>query len=421
MNCLIFEPDVTGHRLQHVRHLAGALLAIGCRVSVVMQTNALTRPEYKVHLGELEPYIEPRPTLAEYRPRESLIAARWRRVKELLGTIAASRPDWVYVPYADGITQAATLESLLLGGGPFQRVPIEAQIMRGKYGYPMTSMIEGFNASANRWLTRRSPWRVTHVLDPFILRALEPLPCADAFRLIPEPVEPLPAIDRVAARTALGVPTSGRYLAFVGGADPRKGIDLLLAAFTRARLAADDRLLFVGKMAPASRALVDERYDLLLRQRRIVVLDRYVTDHELDCGFLAADVVAVTHPRQIGSSGTLVRAAAAGRPVLASDFGWVAWATDVLGLGATVNVSDAAAYARAIERAFASCSDYRPTAAAERFCRYHTIANQKSHWVATIGRDRGLSLGALGERTDWGWVMEAVDPARRIRVCSTTV
>jgi glycosyltransferase involved in cell wall biosynthesis len=412
MNCLIFEPDVTGHHLQHVRHLAEALLAIGCRVRVEMQTDALSHAEYKVHLAALEPHIELILTL--HTPRANLLSARRAVIRQLLESLALRRPDWVYIPYADGLTQVAAIEGRLHGNGPFQRVPIEAQIMRGRYGYPNRSLIDALNASANRWLTRRNPWRVTHVLDPFALRALEPLPSADAFRLIPEPVEPLPAIDRVAARTALGVPTDGRYLAFVGVLHLGKGIDLLLGAFARAKLAADDRLLFVGKAAPATRKFFDEQYDALLRQGRVVIVDRYATDHELHCGFLAADIVAVVHPRQIGSSGTLVRAAAAGRPVLASDFGWIAWATRAFGLGATINVSDVERYAVAIERAFESCGEYRPSAAAEQFTRYHTIANQKAHWAATIAAERGIAIDTLGDRVEWHSVMAAVDPDKRI-------
>jgi len=36
-HCLVFEPDVSGHRLQHVRHLTDALLEIGCSVTLALQ------------------------------------------------------------------------------------------------------------------------------------------------------------------------------------------------------------------------------------------------------------------------------------------------------------------------------------------------------------------------------------------------
>jgi glycosyltransferase involved in cell wall biosynthesis len=406
-HCLIYEPDVTGHRLQHVRHLTEALLEIGCSVTLALQADCLAHTEYEVHLRALEPRFR---LFARLDPRHGLsFATRRGRIGELIATISAIEPDWVYVPYADGFTQIAAMESLLHGSGIFHRMPIEAQIMRGKYGYPQRSPVDALSSAANRWLTRRSPWRVTHVLDPFALRGLEPLPNEHAFRLIPEPVEPLPPIDRREARAIIGVPDDGRYLAFVGGVDPRKGIDFLVAAFARAKLAPNDRLLFVGRVAKPVREWLYQEHDLLLRQGRIVMVDRYVSDHELDCGFLAGDVIAVTHPRQVGSSGTLVRAAAAKRPVLASDFGWVDWVTRAFHLGNSVNVADIDRYAAAITAALESSSNHHVCDAAERFTKFHTIANQKAHWVAEIGAERGLSLGTLSNRVEWQWVLDAID------------
>src|SRR5688572_15924260 len=170
VRCLVFEPDATGHRLQHVRHLTDALLAIGCRVSWALQTNARERPEYKVHLKSIESHVESYLRL-DPRQRQDLHTPR-RRVRELIEPIADLRPDWVYVPYADRVTQAAAVQSLVQGGGLLTRTPIEAQLMRGKYGYPLRSPRERASAAAIRWLTLRNPWRVTHLLDPWILRGL---------------------------------------------------------------------------------------------------------------------------------------------------------------------------------------------------------------------------------------------------------
>ena len=84
------------------------------------------------------------------------------------------------------------------------------------------------------------------MLDPFAFRSLNP-PAGSQFRLIPEPVEALPNVNRCEARAAIGIPSEGRYLAFVGGLSSGKGVELLLEAFARAKVADSDRLLFVGK------------------------------------------------------------------------------------------------------------------------------------------------------------------------------
>ncbi len=382
-------------------------MSIGCRVSWALQTNARERPEYNVHLNSLEPRVELHLRL-EPRQHQDLQTPR-RRVRELTETISDSRPDWVYVPYADRITQAAAIESLLQGGGRLARTPIEAQLMRGKYGYPLRSPRERISAAAIRWLTLRNPWRVTHLLDPWILRGLGDSAPAGRFRLIPEPVEERTAIDRDEARRRLDIPVGGRYVAMVGTLEPRKGIEELLAVFERLPLNSDDRVLLVGRATSPIRELLQTRYDQLIRQQRIVVVDRYVSDEELGAAFFAADVVAVTHPRQIGSSGTLVRAAAAERYLLTSDFGWVGWVTKLFQLGSAVEVVDADALTAALATSLERSAHYQRSEAARRFCQYHTVPNQEAHWVQEIGKELQLPLGTLANRLDWEWVLAATD------------
>jgi hypothetical protein len=138
--------------------------------------------------------------------------------------------------------------------------------------------------------------------------------------------------------------------------------------------------------------------------KRVVLLDRYVSDEELGAAFFAADVIAVTHPRQIGSSGTLVRAAAAERYLLTSDFGWVGWVNQLFQLGTSVNVADTDALAAALKTAFDRSESFRRTEAANRFCRYHTVQNQQAHWLREIAEQLRLTVGSLANRLDWDWV-----------------
>jgi glycosyltransferase involved in cell wall biosynthesis len=403
--CLIYERDVTGHRLQHVRHLTEALLETGCDVVLALQSDAPERDEYKVHLGPLESHFQLRHDLNPVqRGGYSFVA---QRIDELLGAISREQPDWVYVPYADMMTQAAAVRSLLHGSRDFRATPIEGQVMRGRYAYPAGSLRAAVGSSASRWLTQRSPWRVTHLLDTWVYNNLQGTGSGTEFRLIPEPVEPLPQVDRLEARRLLGIPMDGRYVATTGLMEPRKGIDLLLAAFARAKVQQDDRLLLVGRMHQAIRDLISRDYQSLLSAGRIVIVDRYVSDFELGCGFMAGDVLVTPHPAQVGSSGTLVRTAAAQRPIIASNFGWVGWVTQKFELGAAVDVTDPIAFAAAIESALNSTTAWRRSEKAERFCRYHTVKNQKAHWLVSLSRNRNLALGDLANRIDWSWVTES--------------
>jgi glycosyltransferase involved in cell wall biosynthesis len=404
MHCLIFERNVEGHRLHHVRHLAESLLELGCDVTLGLQYDARERPEYQVHLKALEPHVrfQGGPQLTQ----TTLLSGR-RTVADLRDTIQSLRPDWVYITFSDYLSQSAALQRVFVGSSLFGGTPIEGHINRGTYAYPYPTLSHAVRSEVSRWLMLHNPWRVTHILDPWAYDALKDRPATTEFRLIPEPVEPLPVVSRDEARQTLGIPLDGRYVAIIGGLVPGKGIEELLSAFHQAKLEPDERVLLLGKMSQPIRQLIADRCNELVQQRRLVYVDRYVSDFELDCGFIAADIIAVTHRRLIGSSGTLVRAAAAGTPLLTCDYGWAGWATGTFDLGATVDVGDGRAFAAALEQAFRDCAGYRRSEKGDRFCQYHTLANQKAHWVTEIGRVKQIPLGRLATRIGWDWVLEA--------------
>lgn len=70
---------------------------------------------------------------------------------------------------------------------------------------------------------------------------------------------------------------------------------------------------------------------------QIVVRDQYVNDTQIQHYFEMADVVLALYQRHVGSSGILIRAAAAGKPVLASDYGLMGEWVRQSKLGFTIN------------------------------------------------------------------------------------
>jgi hypothetical protein len=404
-HCLIFERDVDGHRLHHVHHLADALLEIGCEVSLALPEHARETPEYGVHLKAIEPHFRfvPGPPI-----QPSSLKYGWNQGTDFIQTVGKEKPERVYIPFSDYFTQSAALRCLATFKRRLVEPAVEAHLNRGTYAYPYESTRDWVRGVASRELILRCPWQIVHLLDPWMYAPLQGRSSRAEFRIIPEPVEPLPELSRDDARRALNVPVDGRYVAMIGGLRAGKGLEGLLESFSRAKLAADDRVLLVGKMTEAVRRHIHERYDSLVRNGQIVYIDRYVTDHELDCGFVAADIVAVTHERLIGSSGTLLRAAHAGRMLVTTDYGWAGWATRTFELGMTARVGDVDVLSHTFETAFPASSGYRRSERGDRFCQFHTLNNWKAHWLAGIGRDCGVSLGERSRRIDWKWAVEAV-------------
>lgn len=381
MRALIFEPDHRGHHLQYVRLLANALAELPVSVHVALGREAAHSDERRVHLAALSSKVTVSTALGAgaggplQRALASLVALH-RVARE-------QRADQVYVPYGDGLAQVAGLLPLRFPRG----VEAEILLMRGGFAYPRERRRDALRDRLGPPLLALGPWTRLHFLDPLPFRAIQARGGALAARSreIPEPVEPATAPPREAARQRLGLPAEGVLFGCAGGLDSRKGIDHLLhATAAAASQLGDARLVLIGRVAPPIRALLDGPLAELQRSGRLLLEDRYVSEAELDCVFSALDLVVTPYPRHVGSSGIVVRAAAAGRPLLGSDYGWVGWSIREHGLGHTVDVTHPTAFVKALTRAVREAPDYRPGDAARAFAAWHTAEHQREAWTARL-------------------------------------
>jgi glycosyltransferase involved in cell wall biosynthesis len=403
MRVLIFEPDHKGHHFTYLRLLLPALRDLGVEIIVCTNPEAPASAEYAEQLAPLADCF----TMDSSVPllMGSPLKSALRRADDFVRLLRRYRPDHVLLPYADGITQVLAAGRLLGRGALPSGVETEALLMRGRFAYPPSDFRDAVYSRVLWTLLGRAPWHVIHHLDPvpFELVARAGGDLARRSHLMPDPVEPLPAIDRQTARRKLGLPVAGRYVGGCGLIDRRKGADLLIRAFAAASLRADDRLLLAGRFAPEVRQMVDTEYAQLVRSGRICALDRFLSDEELDAAVLALDVMCTPYPRHIGSASIVIRAAAAGRPVVACDFGWMGYIVNKFALGRTCNVHNAGELAAAIGTALEGSSAYRPSEAARRLVAYHTPDNFRAAWTARL-RER-LGLPRIAELRTWGWVV----------------
>jgi glycosyltransferase involved in cell wall biosynthesis len=226
-------------------------------------------------------------------------------------------------------------------------------------------------------------------------------------RLMPDPVVPPLQASRQEARRRLGVPEDGRYVGSVGASDGRKGIDRLIRAFATAPLRPDDRLLLVGPVAAPVAGMLRTEFASLVRQRRIIAIDRYVTDEELDAGVLAMDLVCTPYPRHIGSASIVIRAAVADRPVLASNFGWMGFVVPRFSLGVTCDVGDSVRFPDVLASALDDAERFQPAPAARRFVRYHSVENFAACWTQRL-RER-MGLPSAEQTVAWEWALGEED------------
>jgi glycosyltransferase involved in cell wall biosynthesis len=124
--------------------------------------------------------------------------------------------------------------------------------------------------------------------------------------------------DRGASRAALGLPPGGRVLLNVGTLRPYKGLEDLLEAFAGLPESERGTLLIAGEAKDRAYAAAIERRASTIAGARIE--PRFVPDEQLPSYLAAADVVVLPYHALL-TSGILLWALSAGRPVVAPAFG----------------------------------------------------------------------------------------------------
>jgi glycosyltransferase involved in cell wall biosynthesis len=317
------------------------------------------------------------------------------------------KPDYLYVPSADGLTQVMVASEM--GGGRIipRGVKSEGLLMRGGFAYPYAGLRYALQTRISFDLLRRAPWDIIHHLDPLPYQILMQAGgrMARRSRLMPEPVDPMPKMDQATARRMLRLPTEGRFLGLLGYMDERKGADRLIRGFAAAKLRPDDRLLLAGKLSPTIARLLQTEFAELVRSGRIWAPDQYLSNEELDASAIAMDLMCTLYPRHIGSVSMVIRGSAAGRPVLSSDFGWLGYVVPRFKLGRTCNVHNREEVAAAIADCLDSAPGFRLTEGGKRFVEFHTGPNFQRAYVA--GLREHLGLPPLEDLRTWDWVLDA--------------
>jgi glycosyltransferase involved in cell wall biosynthesis len=238
-----------------------------------------------------------------------------------------------------------------------------------------------FKARLDLYLLRRfarRPGRRLFSLDSLATSSLRPL-LGDRVATLPEPARgyrPAPEqVDELAGR--LGIDRTRTCFLLLGSLDARRGVEEVLSAIDQlgAEHARSATLLLAGTLPPRDRRLVRTAIAHLRSSSacEVVLAEGTIPEQELMLYFHLADVVLVTHRRHVGSSGTLLHAAAAGRPVVATRAGLIGHQVRSRRLGATVDSASPRSIADGLRAALSTPpDDLFDAASAARFAAENT-------------------------------------------------
>ncbi|WP_323960946.1 glycosyltransferase [Arthrobacter sp. JZ12] len=192
---------------------------------------------------------------------------------------------------------------------------------------------------------------VQGILRAHLIVLDERIPTGPRIDRIPDPwVGPFGGTNREESRTRLGWSQSAKVVALVGRQDDRKGFDVAAKA-----LLSEPGLFNLSELSIVVVGAIDEQFkawnESLIRQfgERYSQVTEFISDEELALVFSASNVVLLPYHTQFtSSSGVLVRAAASGTPVVASDHGLVGWRVRAYHLGRTFPYPDAVSLGKAI-------------------------------------------------------------------------
>jgi len=153
--------------------------------------------------------------------------------------------------------------------------------------------------------------------DEFLLEPANRWCGREVFRFLPDPWIGDFSRSSLEARRAFGAPENAKVFLFYGTASPRKGLWVVTRALRELPAREPVFLLCAGDVAQDPAAAADLKE--LERAGRARVIARYVSQAEQDLLYCAADVVLLPYVGHYGSSGVLCHAAAAGKPVIASE------------------------------------------------------------------------------------------------------
>lgn len=240
---------------------------------------------------------------------------------------------------------------------PFSGIYFRARFHYGEFQHTLS-----WRDHIRHWLERlqiaealRHPQLKTlFCLDEFAVKHLIKFHSNSRVVYLPDPVQLYPySLSEVELlRAKLGIEPERRIFLLFGVLDSRKGIHQLLEAILLLppALCQNLCLLLVGPLCsqekPQVQMQISKISDLLPIQ--IVLYDQFVIDRENQPFFHISNVVLAPYQRHVGTSSILIRAAAAQKPVLSSNYGLMGEWTQHYQLGLTVDSTDKSEIAKGL-------------------------------------------------------------------------
>jgi hypothetical protein len=162
-------------------------------------------------------------------------------------------------------------------------------------------------------------------------------------------------------------------------------------------------IVLAGPLSPQIKELVSKQYRYLVDDGRLIVLDRYLSNEDINACCAAGDLIATPYRPHPHPSAIVLYAASAGKMVLAANNGWFAHMVPKFALGRLCESQDPELLAEAFNPALHQAEGYKASAAAKRLVEFNRSENFVLQWRQELSRIMGR--GEQAPVRDWKWVL----------------
>ena len=353
---LLIEPHVQGHHGPYLQWIVQGLVEHGLSVILLTFLESTRHPSLRqisrdfagvVDVVAIEnginnknKYIRGLPRLVCDEVSYWWMFRKWYRQQASKSNLSA-----VFLPYID-----YCLYVIGFLGSPFDRTPWAGITMRPSFHHlemnipsPRPALCRFKRAMFLRLLKNNHLKQVLTIDESLVqyLRLLNPSEKMVSFLLQPSTLGLSATPTSFELKNKYKEKSNRKTILLYGVLTFRKGIKELLRAMSKPSFPNFVDVVLAGKITEEIRPfLCEDEVKTLQKDQRIAVLDRFISEEEERVLFEIADIVWLGYRGHYTSSGVLVQAARAGRPVIACEEGIIGWQTKHYDLGIVVRLTD---------------------------------------------------------------------------------
>ncbi|GAB3701603.1 hypothetical protein GCM10027592_29950 [Spirosoma flavus] len=354
---LLFDTIIDGHHADYLSHLINYWLHQRPEGELLVVTQASFEPTFQ-QLVDVAPtgaavrFIPIPQADIEQTHQASMLARAFKEWNLLRRYVQEYQPSHVLLMYFD-IFQMG----LWLG----RKVPCKVSgiYFRPDFHY---KTVPGLKARLNvlrkkltlRGMLRRGVLTNLFCLDHSVVAMLRTIHAGVNVVPLPDPVKAysIPATEIDTLRSELQIKPDRKVFLLFGYLDDRKGIEPLLDALKLLDPALYSRVCVVlaGAIRSDYQQLIEQKMAEVSPVIQIICEFREVRGKRIQAFFELADYALALYQRHVGMASVIIRSAVSGKPILASDYGYVGKLVEQDKLGAVVDSTSPQAISQLLEK-----------------------------------------------------------------------